>query len=432
MTKLKSAYIIQGNIPLSGDVTINTAKNSVLFLMLAPLLSKEKVILKDIPRLSDIMIMTQMLEHFGAIVEWHGRDLHIQAENISSVTGPYHLVSKMRASFTALGALLGRCKEAGMAMPGGCTFGPRPVDRHIKAFKDLGAEVIETDGDFRLKLQGSLKGTAHFEAPTVGGTHNILLASVLGEHEVVIENAAREPEIADLIDLLSKMGAQIQGKGTSTLTIQGVKELSGTTFRPIPDRIEAGTFLLAAAATRSKLTLHQVELSHLTAVIAKLTESGLLFTKNGPDSLSVDATGPLKAIDLVTSEYPGIATDVQAPFSAYLATLSETSIVEERVYPGHRFTHVDELNKMGADISLDNSTLHIKGGQLQGAKLHSADIRAGGAMVIAGLAATGTTVVTGLEFIDRGYERFDERLRALGADIHRQEVLESLTGTYGD
>ncbi len=430
--KLNDAYIIHGGLTLSGELKVNTAKNSALVLILAALLTKEKVILKDLPKLSDIMIMCELLEHFGAKVAWYDHDLHIEAKEITTCTGPYHLVSKMRASFVALGPLLGRCKEAGMAMPGGCAFGPRPVDRHIKAFKDLGAVVEESDGDFRLRLQGSLKGTAHFVAPTVGGTQNILLASVLGDHEVRIENAAKEPEITDLIQMLKSMGANIEGEGTDTLTIKGVSELRGTIYRPIPDRIEAGTFMLAAAATRSKLTLHQIEISHLSSVISKLTEAGVKFSKVGPASLLVDATGDLQAVSFYTSEYPGIPTDVQAPFTAFLATVAGECEIEERVYPGHRFTHVEELQKMQAQLELDESTLSIHGGALIGTKVHSADIRAGGAMVVAGLAAKGTTVVTGLEYIDRGYEQFDERLRQVGADIHRQEIIESLTGTYGD
>lgn len=432
MKEVNDVYIIHGGTPLKGEITINTAKNSALVLILASLLSKDKVILKDIPKLSDVLVMCDLLEHFGASINWFGNDLHIQTEIITNCTGPYHLVSKMRASFVALGPLLGRCKEAGMAMPGGCTFGPRPVDRHIKAFRELGAEVSESDGDFRLRLKTALQGRVHFAIPTVGGTQNILLASVLGEHQVVIENAAKEPEITDLIQMLKSMGANIEGEGSSTLTIKGVPELKGTVYRPIPDRIEAATFMLAAAASRGKISLHQLEISHLSSVIAKLSEAGLVFTQEGPGSLNIDATGDLAAVSLHTSEYPGIPTDVQAPFSAFLATVAGQSHIEERVYPGHRFTHVAELEKMQADIALHESTVHLRGKTLKGAKVHSADIRAGGAMVIAGLAATGTTVVTGLEYIDRGYEAFDTRLRQLGADIHRQVIVERLTGTYGD
>lgn len=434
INKLTDAYIIHGGKALEGNLAINTAKNSALFLLLGALLSKEKVILKDVPRLSDILVMADLLKHFGASVEWYGNDIHVEASTITDCSGPYHLVSKMRASFVGLGPLLGRCQEASMAMPGGCTFGPRPVDRHIKAFRDLGAEVEEEDGLFSIKLNQPLQGVAHFEAPTVGGTHNILLASVLGEGTVTIENAAKEPEITDLVRMLSAMGAQIQGEGSSTLVIQGVKELHGVTYRPIPDRIEAATFMLATAATRGKASFHKVDLTHLGTVISKMTESGVRFTSEGAGSITVDATHQLNPVNLFTSEYPGIATDVQAPFTAYLATVAGESIIEERVYPGHRFTHVEELNKMAANIDLDDSTLSIQGSVLKGCKVHAADIRAGGAMVSAGLAAQGITVVTGLEYIDRGYEAFDERLRQLGADMHRQEIAgtEVLTGTYGD
>ena len=430
--KLTDAYIIQGATALNGSLSINTAKNSALVLLLGALLSKEKVVLQDIPRLSDIFVMVDLLKHFGATVEWYGNDLHIQAETITNCSGPYHLVSKMRASFVGLGALLGRCREAGMAMPGGCTFGPRPVDRHIKAFQDLGAVITDEDGDFRIHLEKPLEGVAQFSAPTVGGTQNIILASVLGEGTVTIENAACEPEITDLVTMLSKMGAQISGKGSARLVIQGVKALKGITYRPIPDRIEAATFMLAAAATRGKVRLDKLNVDHLDAVISKLTDAGVRVEKHNQSSLSIDASTKLKPVSLVTSEYPGIATDVQAPFTSFLATVHGQSQIEERVYPGHRFTHVQELQKMGSQIHLNDSTLSINGGSLEGTKVHAADIRAGGAMVIAGLAATGTTVVTGLEYIERGYASFDERLRQLGATIRRQELVETLTGTYGD
>ena len=402
--------------------------------MLGALLTREEVVLREVPKLSDILVMAEMLEHFGARVRWLGNDLHICAADISNTTGPYHLVSKMRASFVAMGALVGRCGEARMAMPGGCTFGPRPVDRHIKAFKDLGAELTEEDGDFFVRRTEPFRGTVEFEAPTVGGTHNIILATALGEGTVTIENAALEPEIIDLANMLNKMGARISGAGSRTIVIRGVKALKGVSHRPIPDRIEAGTLMLAAAATRGHLIMRGVELAHMTSVVAKLTEMGVRFKQLDPSSLEVDARAELKTVDIVASEYPGIPTDVQAPFGACLTTVSGLSFVEERVYPGHRFTHVEELMRMGADLTLQDSLLTIQGSQLAGCNVHAADIRAGGALIVAALAAKGTTVITGLKFIKRGYENFAERLRKLGADIHEDEILQMSpqTGTYGD
>ena len=431
--KLSQALVVRGNKPLQGDIKVNTAKNSALFLMLGSLLTREEVVLRDIPKLSDILVMTKMLEHFGAKVSWIGSDLHICAADIINTNGPYHLVSKMRASFVAIGPLLGRCGEASMAMPGGCAWGPRPVDRHIKAFKALGAVITEEDGDFNIHVPQALSGIYEFEAPTVGGTENVLLASVLGEKTVVIRNAALEPEIIDLATMLNAMGAHITGAGTRTITIEGVSELHGVTYRPISDRIEAATLMLAIAAARSKAVLHDVDIHLLGASIDKLREAGVKIDDLGGNRLSVDATGELRPVNVMATEYPGIPTDVQAPFGAFLATLEGPSSVEERVYPGHRFTHVEELHKMGANIELEDSTLSIEGCKLTGAKLQAADIRAGGALIIAALAAEGTSVITGVQYIERGYENIAERLRGLGADIHLEEVLETAqTGTYGD
>ena len=335
MKQLEQALVVRGKLPLSGDIKVNTAKNSALFLMLGALLTREEVVLRDIPRLSDILIMTEMLEHFGARVNWLGNDLHICAADIINSSGPYHLVSKMRASFVAIGALLGRCGRASMAMPGGCTFGPRPVDRHIKAFKALGAKVTEEAGDFTISRDAPLEGTYEFEAPTVGGTENVLLASALGEKTVIIKNAALEPEIIDLAGLLNAMGACISGAGTRVIKIEGVSELHGATYRPIPDRIEAATLMLAIAATRSKATVSGVNVEHLHAVMEKMAEAGVLFAHIDETTLEVDATGPLKPVNVTAKEYPGIPTDVQAPFGAFLATLDGSSTVEERVYVGH-------------------------------------------------------------------------------------------------
>ncbi len=431
MVKIQDAYIINGGQPLAGEIKINTAKNSALFLMLAALLTKEEVILRDLPKLTDIMLMADMLEHFGAKVKWHERDLYIKAEKLTSTKAPYHLVGKMRASFVAIGPLLGRCDESTMPMPGGCAWGPRPIDRHIKAFADLGVEIIEEAGDFMFKKQGPLDGIVEFEAPTVGGTENVILAAALGEGKVIIENAALEPEIVDLVDMLNAMGAKITGAGTRTIVIDSAKELHGVDFRPIPDRIEAGTLMLAVAATRGKVVFKAVNFEHLDSVIKKCYEAGIKIEKLDDSSFELDATGKLYPLDIVTKEYPGIATDLQAPFGAFLVTVEGTSTVEETVYPLHRFKHVADLERMGAELSLKESTLTINGGKLIAEQLHAIDIRAGGALIIAALAAKGTSTVTGVEFIERGYEEIDRRLRELGADIHKSEIAKSITGTDG-
>lgn len=421
MKQEAEAFIIQGGTKLTGEITVKSAKNSALYLLLAGLLTNEPVELLDVPDLSDVRVTIEILEHFGMKVERRGNHLHMHAETLVSHTAPFALVSKMRASFVAMGALLGRTGRAHLSMPGGCAFGPRPVDRHIAAFKALGVEISEDFGDFHAEVHAPLAGRVEFEAPTVGGTQNVLLATAVGSGEVIIENAALEPEIADLADMLNSMGANISGAGTRTITVRGVPRLTGTSFRPLPDRIEAGTYMLAAAATRGTIKLNRVRREHLTKVIDKLEETGVRVLDGGHESLIIDASGELKPADVTSAEYPEIPTDLQAPFSAYLATLQGASVVRDRVYPD-RFTHVDELRRAGADAEIFERTLIIRGGPLAAARLHAADIRAGGAVVIAALAATGTSVITGLEFIDRGYENMAGRLQQLGASITRERT----------
>jgi len=419
MPEQREVLTINGGTPLRGCFPVNTAKNSALYLMLAALLTDEPVRLREVPKLSDVLVTQEILEHIGASVHWEDCDVVIHARNIINCEAPYRLVSKMRASFVSMGALLARCGSATVSMPGGCAFGPRPVDRHIKAFQSLGVEIDEVGGEFRALRTQALTGTVQFEAPTVGGTQNVILAAALGSDRVVIENAALEPEIADLANMLNGMGARVSGAGTSTITIDGVERLSGTDYRPVADRIEAGTVMLMAAATRGTVTLDGVVPAHLHAVSEKLRETGVRVVE-GENELLVDASGELQAADVTATEYPGIPTDLQAPFSAYLATLPGASVVRDRVYPD-RFTHVQELRRTGADVELFERTLIIRGGQLAGARLHAADIRAGGALVIAGLSAIGTSTVSGLEYIDRGYENLAERLALVGANVKRSQ-----------
>ncbi len=427
------AFHVTGGRPLRGEVSAHSAKNSALYLILGALLTREPVVLKAVPRLSDVLAMCRLLEHFGARTAWVGQDLHLDASELVITDAPYALVSQLRASFVAMGALIGRCGEAHISMPGGCAFGPRPVDRHIKAFRQLGVAFSEVGGDFHAERRDPLAGRVVFDAPTVGGTQNIILASALGTQRVIIENAALEPEIADLAEMLNGMGAHISGAGSHTIVIDGVAALSGTTYRPLPDRIEAGTLLLAAAATRGQISLKGVRAEHLRTVIAKLEESGVNILELGPNMLHLDATGPLSPVDVVALEYPGLPTDLQAPFGAYLATIPGTSVVTDRVYPD-RFTHVGELARAGARLELREHTLVIRGGALRGAPMHAADIRAGGALVIAALAARGHSTITGVQYIRRGYERLAERLGSLGAAIYLGDAPTTAlgTGTYGD
>jgi UDP-N-acetylglucosamine 1-carboxyvinyltransferase len=417
----RSALEIDGGRPLRGEVAVHAAKNSALYLILASLLTEEPVVIEGVPRLSDVLVGLEILEHAGVEVAWAGPDVHLHARTIRDTSAPYRLVSKMRASFVVMGALLGRSGEARISMPGGCAFGPRPVDRHLKAFAALGVEVADDNGDFVARRRRPLAGRVTFEAPTVGGTQNVLLATAVGRGEVEIENAALEPEIADLAELLNRMGARVEGAGTPFVRVRGVERLHGARFRPIPDRIEAGTFMLATAATRGDVTLRGLRPDHLQAVRDKLTEAGVRIVDVARDAWRIDATGELTGVDVTAVEYPGIPTDLQAPFGAFLATVPGVSVVRDRVYPD-RFTHVAELQRMGARLDLTDRTLVVRGGALQAADTHAADLRAGGALVVAALAAAGRSRVTGVESIDRGYERFAERLRALGASIERSEV----------
>lgn len=410
--------IIEGGRPLDGRARVQSAKNSALYLILASLLTEDELILKDVPRLSDVLVGLEILAHVGVDVRWEGSDLHLRAAHIERSDAPFRLVRKMRASFVAMGALLGRTGTARIGVPGGCAFGPRPVDRHLSAFEALGVDVREVDGDFVAERRGPLEGHVVFEAPTVGGTQNVLLASALGSRRVVIENAALEPEVADLIDLLNAMGARIRGAGTRVISIEGVASMHGATFAPIPDRIEAGTLLLAASATRGSIRLDNVRREHLTAVIDALQATGVWIEEDGPDAISLDAAGPLHAVDVVATPYPGLPTDLQAPFGAYLATLPGRATIRDEVYPD-RFTHVEELRKMGARLRIDEAALHVEGGELHGSEIHAADIRAGGALVVAALAASGTTTLSGIEFLDRGYQDLAPRLRSLGAQVER-------------
>lgn len=432
MTDHNDLLIIHGRRPLQGGLRVFSAKNSALYLMLAALLTDEPVVLEDVPRLSDVLVTEEILRHVGVETRWDGRDLRLHARRIRTCQAPYSLVSKMRASFVAMGALVARCGEARISMPGGCAFGPRPVDRHIKAFRDLGVTVDEDGGDFVARRDGPIGGHVSFEASTVGGTQNVMLAAALSPNEVVIENAALEPEVPDLARMLQAMGATVEGAGTSVVRVRGAERLHGVRYRPIPDRIEAGTYLLAVAASRGRATLENVRADHLGATLAALRSTGVTVDV-GDDRVAIDATGELRGTDIVARPFPGLPTDLQAPFGAFLATVEGSSTVRDDVYPD-RFTHVEPLARAGARMRLDDRVLRIEGGTLEGACMHAADIRAGGALIVAALAAHGRSEISGVTFIDRGYEAIASRLAALGADAsrHSHEPELVVTGTYGD
>ncbi|MBQ0005023.1 MAG: UDP-N-acetylglucosamine 1-carboxyvinyltransferase [Clostridiales bacterium] len=411
--------LVNNSGPLSGEVEISGAKNAVLPLLAATLLTEEECIIESVPALADVNVMKKMLSNYGAEVDDSiPKTVKVKAAQIVTVEGDPDLVQEMRASTMAMGPLLARCGRVVMPMPGGCTIGKRPIDLHLKGFKALGATVIEEDDKVILEAgPEGLKGDAiYLDFPSVGATENILMAATLAKGTTIIENAAKEPEIIDLANLLNKMGAKIKSAGTDMIRIEGVERLSGAFHEVIPDRIEAGTFMLAAAITRGQVHVKNGIPGHVRPIIAKLKECGVTVEVTS-DGIYVDGRGDLVATDLKTLPYPGFPTDIQSPFMAFLTTVEGKSTVRETVFE-NRFMHVVELNRMGADITTENREAVIPGGKkLHGAKVRATDLRAGAAMVLAGLVATGTTEVSEIYHIERGYENFVGKFKALGADI---------------
>ncbi len=421
MLHLTPLHIIGGR-SLSGEFAVQPSKNAALPIIVAALLSREPVTLHGIPRLSDIYTILDIVGHLGAQHAWVGpNSVTLHTPEILNTAAPYGLVSKMRASFIVMGSLIARAGEATVSMPGGCAFGYRPVDQHVKAFRALGVEMQEEGGNFAAQRPRPLSGTYLFEMLTVGATQNAILAAALGSGQVVLENASIDTDVVDMINFLNSLGADIRGAGTNTITVQGVGSLRGGEYHIIPDRIEAGTIMLAAAATRSHITLTGVRPEHLRAVSLKLGEMGVGILESG-DFITVDATrAPLRPTNVTALEFPGFPTDVQPQMSALLATVPGTSVVVDKIYPD-RLTHIVELNRMGAQITVSEHTQIIQGGHVHGAPVKAADIRAGGALVVAALAAEGETIIDGMQYINRGYERFAERLRGLGAQATQSEL----------
>ncbi|MBZ9751339.1 UDP-N-acetylglucosamine 1-carboxyvinyltransferase [Deinococcus sp. HMF7620] len=413
---------LQGGRELRGEIAVQGSKNAALPIIVASLLSREKVTLHGVPRLSDVHTILELLAHLGTQHVWAGDNtLELHTPEILNTDAPYALVSKMRASFIVLGAILARAGQATVSMPGGCAWGPRPVDQHVKALRALGAEITEDAGNFDARRSGSLSGHFIFELLTVGGTHNAILASVLGDGVVTLENASIDTDVVELVGFLNSMGADIQGAGTNILTIRGVPSLRGGEYTVIPDRIEAGTFMMLAAATRSRLTVTNVRPEHLRAVTGKLQEMGVEILESGT-SLVVDARGrDLKPVNITTQSYPGFPTDLQPQMSALLATVAGTSVVQDPVYPD-RLTHVAELHRMGANITVSGYTQVIQGGPLRAAPVKAADLRAGAALFIAGLTCEGETVIDGVQYLNRGYERLADRLRGVGANVAQNDL----------
>ena len=412
--------LIHGGHPLSGSIKISGSKNSALPILAATLLTREPCIIRRVPDLSDTHYMLQILMHLGAQVERASGTVSVTAEKVDSVA-PYDVVRRMRASVCVLGPLLGRCKEATVSMPGGCVIGDRPIDLHLKGFEALGAAVRVESGDVKVfapKLTGAVINLRGKFGPTVLGTDNVMMAAVLADGTTVIEGAAQEPEVVDLANFLNKMGAKIEGAGTRRLIIEGVPTLHGAEHDIIPDRIEAGTFLVAGAICGNGITLKRVEPEHVRSVTTALASCGFRI-ESTPDSITVSPNGETKPLEIATEPYPGFPTDMQAQMCALLSTTEGISAITENIFP-QRYMHVAELKRMGAHVDLEGATAIIKGvDHLFGAQVMASDLRASAALVLAGLKADGMTEVSRVYHIDRGYEHLDEKLGELGAHIER-------------
>ena len=417
-------YVIKGGKTLNGEVRISGSKNAALPIIVATLLTKERVVIRNVPDLRDIRTIILLLNTLGSKTEFKKNVLIIDNSDINLFEAPYELVKTMRASVYVLGPLLGMYGKAKVSFPGGCAIGPRPVDLHLSGLEKLGAEIRQEHG-FIVAETKKLKGSViNFPKVSVGATANILMASVLAEGETVIENAAREPEIVDLAGFLLKMGAVIDGAGTETIRIKGVKKLKGTEYRVIPDRIEAGTFIVLGAMKKNSIKVTNINISHLEYLVKDLKRIGVNIT-NDKNSVSVKGSGKLTGFDIKTLPFPGFATDLQPIIMVFMSFLPGISAIHETIFE-NRFTHVGELLRMGADISIiDHVAIIRHTPKLQGAPVMATDLRAGAAVVLAGLTATGKTTVDRVYHIERGYENFVGKLISLGADIQRVIIIDN-------
>jgi UDP-N-acetylglucosamine 1-carboxyvinyltransferase len=417
-------FIIQGGKKLTGSVKVSGSKNSSLALMPASILASGKSVLINTPELNDVFTMSKLLKHLGAEINFRNEILEIDSSGIKEFTAPYEHVKKMRASVYVLGPLLARFGKAKVSLPGGCAWGPRPVNLHIEAMKKLGAEIDFKDG-YIIAEAKKLKGTKiNFDVSSVGATGNAMMAASLAKGTTLINNAAIEPEITQLAEFLVKMGAKINGIGTNTIEIEGVHELQTTEITTITDRIETGTLLIAAALTNSNITLTETSAEYLEAVLLKLEDCGCIIIRE-VNKISIEAKDKeLKPVSITTSIFPGFPTDMQAQWTALMATVNGVSTITDTIY-FDRFKHVPELNRLGARIALDQNTAVVTGEKkLKGAKVMSTDLRASASLVLAGLVAEGTTEVLRVYHLDRGYQRIEEKLKSLGADIQRVESKE--------
>jgi UDP-N-acetylglucosamine 1-carboxyvinyltransferase len=415
-------FSIQGGVPLEGKIAISGAKNSALPVLAASLLTADRVVLERIPAVRDIATMERLLKHAGAQLTRRNGQITIEAGSIERPEAPYDLVKTMRASSLVLGPLVARCGRARVSLPGGCAIGARPINLHVAALERLGARVRQEHGYIEAEAPNGLTGAAvTFDRISVTGTEDLLMAAVLARGETVINNAACEPEVADVAALLIKMGAHIEGAGTSTIRVRGVDRLHGTEtpHSIIPDRIEAGTFLIAGALTGGDLTVTSCEPEHLRALIAKLNQAGAEISEPEAGSLRIKSRGKLKSIDMTTEEHPGFPTDLQAQFMALMTQAEGIAIITETIFE-NRFMHAQELARMGANIRLDGRRAIVAGPTpLSGAEVIASDLRASASLVLAALAANGETVIDRVYHIDRGYEKIEAKLAGIGARISR-------------
>ncbi len=412
-------YIIKGGNPLVGEVSIGGAKNAALGILAAAIMTDETVTIENVPNVRDTRVLLQAIEGIGAKVKYvYNNSVQINGADINDINVDYEYIKKIRASYYLLGALLGKYKKSQVALPGGCNIGSRPIDQHIKGFKALGAEVEISHGKINTSAERLIGNHIYFDVVSVGATINIMMAACMAEGDTIMENAAKEPHIVDVANFLNAMGANIKGAGTDVIRIKGVSRLHGTTYSIIPDQIEAGTFMFAAAATKGDVTVRDVIPKHLESISAKLMEMGCTIVE-GDDSVRVIGCDELKCTNVKTLPYPGFPTDMQPQVSVALALAKGTSMVTESIFE-NRFKYVDELNRMGSKIKVEGNTAYIEGVEkFTGTQLSAPDLRAGAALVIAALAAEGISEIDDIAYVQRGYEDFEGKMRKLGAIMER-------------
>ncbi|UTR12229.1 UDP-N-acetylglucosamine 1-carboxyvinyltransferase [Evansella sp. LMS18] len=413
--------LIEGGHPLEGTVQISGAKNSAVALIPAAILADSPVTIDNLPDISDVATLAELLEEIGGRTELDNDTLVIHPEEMFAMPLPNGRVKKLRASYYMMGAMLGKFKKAVIGLPGGCNLGPRPIDQHIKGFEALGAKVTNEQGAIYLQADELIGARIYLDVVSVGATINIMLAAVRAKGRTIIENAAKEPEIIDVATLLSSMGAKIKGAGTNVIRIEGTEHLHGCRHSIIPDRIEAGTFMILGAAMGQSVLIDNVIPDHLESLTAKLREMGIM-VEEADDQIFLRTSENLRPVDVKTLVYPGFPTDLQQPFTSLLTQAHGSSMVTDTIYNA-RFKHIDELRRMGANIKVEGRSALINGGEkLQGAKVRASDLRAGASLVVAGLMAKGVTEITGVEHIDRGYSSLESKLKGLGAKIWREKL----------